>query len=415
MKLLVPFQLCFYCLGLFNLRGSDIPFNPVFFAYAFVSLNKAILFTDQPERIKEKSDMFDVVPYSHVFEHAASCGKHYCGKPLWVGTNCNLALVDAAGGCDAVLAKTSPIQLEKAIKNETELAGFRKCHIRDAAAVCKYFAWLEDELLKKGNKVTECQGADRLEAFRREDPECVGLSFDTISGSGPNGAIIHYKPEPNFCAQINSNELYLCDSGGQYYDGTTDITRTLHFGRPSEEEKRFFTLVLKGVISLASCTFPRGTKGIQLDVLARQFLWRHGLDYRHGTGHGVGHFLNVHEGPHYISFRSGGPDDADLRPGMTVTDEPGYYEDGKFGIRIENCLIVVERETEFKFVKCLGFETITMVPIQRKMIDMSLLEREEVEWLNKYHQECRAKVSPLLSNHPEALDWLIKETEPFSK
>lgn len=396
---------------LLNLRGSDIPFNPVFFAFALVTDTGCKLYIDSPDRIKTgDKGLFECAPYDAVY---SDLRLNTDGSVL-VSLNCNWALVEAAGGPSKVVCKSSPIVLEKAIKNAVELEGFRKCHVRDAVALCRYFSWLEQELMA-GREPDEVDGADKLEELRREDPSCRGLSFDTISGSGPNGAVIHYKPEKGSAAKITARDMYLCDSGGQYPDGTTDVTRTLHFGAPSDYERECFTRVLKGVITLASTVFPRGTRGIQLDALARHALWQAGLDYRHGTGHGVGHCLNVHEGPHSISFRSGS-EDADLKPGMTVTDEPGYYEDGKFGIRIENVLVVVERETSHGFggrEQWLGFETVTLVPIDQKLIDVKLLSAEEVGWLNKYHEECREKVLPLLNNDKAALSWLDRATQPL--
>ena len=220
----------------------------------------------------------------------------------------------------------SPIEGAKAIKNEVEISGFRQCHIRDGAAVCRYFAWLERRLKENESKggsesgdIDEVDGADRLEEFRSQGDHFRGLSFDTISGSGPNGAIIHYKPEKPTAALIKTDQLYLCDSGAQYLDGTTDITRTVHFGTPSAYEKECFTRVLKGNLALERAVFPAGTSGLQLDALARLPLWQSGLDFRHGTGHGVGHFLNVHEGPQSISFRPSS-NDAKFVPGMTITN-----------------------------------------------------------------------------------------------
>ncbi len=258
----------------------------------------------------------------------------------------------------------------------------------------------------------EVDGADKLEEFRRAQKDCMGLSFDTISGSGPNGAIIHYKPEKPSAAKITLDQLYLCDSGGQYLDGTTDITRTVHFGAPSTEEIDRFTRVLKGNIALNRAVFPTGTTGLMLDAFARMPLWRAGLDYRHGTGHGVGHYLNVHEGPQTISFRPSSNETA-LVPGMTITDEPGFYEDGKFGIRIENVLVVKEAKTKHNFgnVGFLTFENITMAPIQTKLIDRSMLDEDEITWLNEYHSEVWNKVSPFLDDFTK--QWLGRETAPI--
>jgi len=251
-----------------------------------------------------------------------------------------------------------------------------------------------------------------LESFRSEQPEFVGLSFETISSSGSNAAIIHYKPSPHDCAIIEKSSIYLCDSGGQYRNGTTDVTRTLCFGTPTDYQRKCYTFVLKGVISLDSAIFPKGTTGKELDVLARLPLWSLGKDYRHGTGHGVGAFLNVHEGPQYISFRQSSIQ-TPLAPGMTVTDEPGYYEDGKFGIRIENVEIVVRAKTEDNFggTEYYGFEPITLVPLQAKMIDVSFLSPTEIKWINNYHQKCWDALNLLLTG--ESLEWLKRETQPL--
>ncbi|KAF9552243.1 hypothetical protein BGW38_009494, partial [Lunasporangiospora selenospora] len=239
-----------------------------------------------------------------------------------------------------------------------------------------------------------------LDSGPSEQKGYVGSSFDTISSTGPNGAIIHYKPTRPTAANIHPDQLYLCDSGGQYLDGTTDITRTLHFRTPTEHERRCFTRVLQGHIALDSVVFPKGTTGFQLDLLARRPLWSEGLDYRHGTGHGVGAFLNVHEGPHGCGTRPSFHEVA-LSPGMTLTNEPGYYEDGQFGIRIENVLVVREVKTRHEFGghPYYGFERLTWVPIQTKMVDRGLLSEQEKVWINEYHSECREKVLPLLEKN----------------
>jgi len=289
----------------------------------------------------------------------------------------------------------------------------RLCHLRDAAALSNYFAWLEEQL-NAGVVLNEVDGANRLEEFRREQEDIVGLSFDTISSSGPNGAIIHYIPQPETCSIIDPKLLYLCDSGGQYKNGTTDVTRTIHFGNPTEQEKRAFTRVLQGHIAVDQVIFPKGTTGYLLDVLARTSLWKDGLDYRHGTGHGVGCYLNVHEGPHGIGTRIVF-NDTPLQSGMTVTDEPGYYEDGKFGIRIENVLLVRQVKTPNNFGDrdYLGFEHITLVPIQTKLIDTTLLSPSEYEWINAYHSECLEKVKPFLKPDSPGLKWLERECAPI--
>jgi len=242
----------------------------------------------------------------------------------------------------------------------------------------------------------------------------MGLSFPTISSSGPNAAVIHYMPEKGLCSVIDPEAIYLCDSGAQYLDGTTDTTRTLHFGTPSVMEKKAFTLVLKGAIALNTVVFPKGTTGFALDTLARQFLWREGLNYLHSTGHGVGSFLNVHEGPIGVGARSQFSEVA-LAPGNVISDEPGYYEDGKFGIRIENIIMVREVQTLHKFgdKPWLGFEYVTMTPLGRNLIEPSLLTSAEIQWVNKYHAEVWEKTHGFFENDELTLSWLRKETQPL--
>ncbi|KAG5458769.1 MAG: peptidase M24, structural domain-containing protein [Olpidium bornovanus] len=321
--------------------------------------------------------------------------------------------------------------MAKAIKNETELEGIRRAHLRDAAALVSYFAWLEDELLQKGNtSISEADGADKLEEFRAQQHDFVGLSFDTISSTGPNGAIIHYKPERGQCDIIRPGFLLrrapiaVPESARltgavlvSRSDGTTDVTRTLHFGRPTDFERQAFTRVLQGHIALDSCVFPRGTTGYNLDPVARIALWKAGLDYRHGTGHGVGAFLNVHEGPHGIGTRIAF-NDIQLQEGMTVTNEPGYYDDGNFGVRLENIMLVVETQTPNNFGGrgYLRFEHVTHVPIaQRKMLDTSILSAEEIQWIDNYHRECLEKVGPLLKDGSPAKKWLERECLPVAQ
>lgn len=349
------------------------------------------------------------------------------GEPLLISSgSCNAALVNSVGA-GLTVAKSSPVEAEKAVKNSTELEGLRSCHLRDAVALVRYFAWLEDQL-KAGKVIDEVDGSDRLLEFRQEEEHFKGMSFETISGAGPNGAIIHYKPAKPSAANITMDQLYLCDSGGQYLDGTTDVTRTLHFGEPTAQEKDSFTRVLLGNIALERAVFPVGTTGFMLDCLARLPLWQIGLDYRHGTGHGVGHFLNVHEGPQSISFHVRS-NDTPLKAGMTITNgkdtvhlrpssaEPGFYLDGQFGIRIENVLVVGEAGTPNNFggARFLKFENITMAPIQTKLIEMSLMTQKDVDWINQYHLIVWQKLSPLLAKDPLALDWLRRETQPIAK
>ena len=406
----------FNCLGLFNLRGSDIPFNPVFFSWALVTKADGVtLYVYEPEKLN-KEHLPSNVKVKTYKEFVPELGN--IKKRTLVAPSCNWAIVEAIGVEHVKVSPTpSPIDSAKAVKNEVEVRGFRQCHIRDAAALCNFFAWLEDELVnKKSTSITECQAADKLYAFRAEQADFMDLSFDTISSAGPNAAIIHYKPEPETCARITTNQIFLLDSGGQYKDGTTDVTRTVHFGQPTEREQEAFTRVLLGNLNLQRAVFPTGTTGYQLDPIARLPLWQVGLDYGHGTGHGVGHFLNVHEGPHGISF-SPRSNETPLRPFMTVTDEPGYYEDGSFGIRIENVLVVkpLTLPNNYREVNFLGFENITMVPIQTSLIKKELLEQVHIEMINEYHQKCREQVSPLLAPGSLGHSWLQRNTQSIHK
>jgi Xaa-Pro aminopeptidase len=287
---------------LFNLRGNDIPYNPVFFSYAIVTPTETTLYIDSAKVSTEvKSHLGESVkirPYEAVFEDSAVLAKISTesssspGKKVKysVSNGSSWALVKALGGEDNVEKIRSPIADAKSVKNDIELEGVKACHVRDGAALIKFFAWLENSL-KKGESIDEVAAADKLETFRSTGDHFVGLSFDTISSTGPNAAVIHYKPEKGSCSIIDPKAIYLCDSGAQYFDGTTDTTRTLHFGEPTDLERKAFTLVLKGNIALEQIVFPRGTSGYAIDVMARQFLWKEGLDYRHGTGHGVGHYL----------------------------------------------------------------------------------------------------------------------------
>lgn len=296
-----------------------------------------------PENAKSHLSDVTIRPYEAIFsdiETLAASGSSSTGPssttPKYlISSKASWALSQALGGPDKVDEIRSPVGDAKAIKNEAELTGMRACHVRDGAALSEFFAWLEDELINKSAKIDEVEAAEKLEAIRSKHQHFVGLSFDTISSTGPNAAVIHYKPEKGACSVIDPKAIYLCDSGAQYLDGTTDTTRTLHFGEPSDMERKAYTLVLKGHIALDNVRFPKGTTGFALDTMARQFLWQEGLDYRHGTGHGVGSFLNVHEGPIGIGTRVQ-YSEVPLSVGNVISNEPGYYEDGKFGIRIES-------------------------------------------------------------------------------
>uniref|UniRef100_A0A0W0EZT0 Creatinase aminopeptidase n=1 Tax=Moniliophthora roreri TaxID=221103 RepID=A0A0W0EZT0_MONRR len=419
---------------LFNLRGSDITYNPVFFSYAVVYLDgtkpRAVLFL-QKEGVESMSGLGDILgqeveikAYDEIWSYLKTLGEklrkevdgqsNESKKVVLVSDKASLAVVETLGE-DIVINAPSPVAALKAIKNSTELEGFRQSHIRDGVALAKYFAWLEESVA--GDKPpTEWEGAEKLEKFRSELDLFKGLSFDTISSTGPNGAIIHYSPNPKDCPVIEQDQIYLCDSGAQFWDGTTDVTRTWHFGNPTDEEKRAATRVLQGHIAIDTAVFPNGTTGFAIDSWARRALWKDGLDYRHGTGHGVGHFLNVHEGPHGIGVRIV-YNSTPLKAGMTVTNEPGYYADGKFGVRIENVMLVQETKTPNNFGDkgYLALERVTMCPIQTKLVDTQLLNEEEIQWLNDYHKEVWTKVSPFLKNDEQAFEWLERECRPISK
>ncbi|KAI1760148.1 aminopeptidase-like protein [Hypoxylon sp. FL1150] len=413
---------------LFNLRGNDIPYNPVFLSYAIVTADEATLYINSSKLDSRcQSYLADngvaIKPYEDIFGDAKALSQSATVKKaedtsdnrkFLISNRASWALKRALGGEDMVEEIRSPIGDAKAVKNETELEGMRACHIRDGAALIEYFAWLEDQLTAKKATIDEVEAADKLEALRAKQKDFVGLSFSTISSTGPNAAVIHYKPEPGSCATIDPNAVYLCDSGAQYLDGTTDTTRTLHFGEPTEAEIEAYTLVLKGNIALDRAVFPKGTTGFALDGLARQFLWQQGLDYRHGTGHGVGSYLNVHEGPIGIGTRIQFTEVA-LSPGNVISDEPGYYEDGSFGIRIENIIMVKEVQTKHKFgdKPYLGFEHVTMVPYCRKLIDSSLLTDVEKAWLNDYSADIWNKTKGYFENDELTTAWLKRETQPF--
>ncbi|KAK7531406.1 putative Xaa-Pro aminopeptidase P [Phyllosticta citribraziliensis] len=411
---------------LYNLRGNDIPYNPVFFSYAVVTPDTATLYINDdkltPEVKSHLGNDVTIRPYGAIFgdvealskETLQAEGSETPAKKFLVSTRVSWALVQSLGGDKNVEEVRSPIADAKAVKNEVELGGMRACHVRDGAALIEYFAWLEDQLINKSATLDEVQAADKLEAIRSKHDRFVGLSFDTISSTGPNAAVIHYKPEPGNCSIIDPKAVYLCDSGAQYLDGTTDTTRTLHFGNPTAMEKKAYTLVLKGNMALERAVFPKGTSGFALDTLARQFLWSEGLDYRHGTGHGVGSFLNVHEGPIGIGTRVQ-YSEVSLAVGNVISDEPGYYEDGNFGIRIENVVVVREAQTPHRFgdKPYLGFEHVTLVPMCRSLVDVDLLTTDEREFLNSYHKEVREKTQGFFKNDPVTLKWLERETEPY--
>jgi Xaa-Pro aminopeptidase len=396
---------------LLNIRGLDVSRLPVVLAHAIVHANSDVeLFVDQSRLPAEfpahvGSGVTVYAPSQLSARLAALSGQNVlldqAGSSAWFSSQLN----DNAA---TIIDATDPCVLLKAQKNPTELSGMQASHRRDGAAMARFLCWLDKEVAS-GKLHDEGQLSDQLERFRRQDPTLVDLSFDTISAASTNAAMCHYnhlnQDQP---AKLSSNSMYLVDSGGQYPDGTTDITRTVAIGIPTDEMKQQFTLVLKGHIALASARFPAGTTGHQLDVLARQFLWASGYDYDHGTGHGVGHFLNVHEGPQRVAKVANG---VALLPGMVLSNEPGYYREQQFGIRIENLEQVVEHKTAGDF-SVLGFESLTRCPIDLRCIESDLLSESEKSWLNNYHQKVWHDVSPLVDG--EVLEWLKQATKPLS-
>ncbi len=398
----------------FNVRGQDVTHTPVALAYAVVNADgTADLFVAGEKvgpdvrqhlgngvRLHERRD----------FENAlAELG----GKTVVVDPERAVAAIfDALEKAEAkVLALRDPTVLPKALKNPVEIAGQRAAQARDGAVIARFLRWIDEEA--PTGEIDELVASDKLEALRRENPELRDLSFDSISGAGPNGAIVHYRSSEKTNRKLEQGTLYLIDSGGQYVDGTTDITRTVPIGEPTDEMRDRFTRVLKGHIAVATAAFPKGTRGTQLDSFARRPLWDAGLDYAHGTGHGVGSFLAVHEGPQRIapvsSSQSGG--DEPLQAGMIISNEPGYYKTGEYGIRIENLVLVVEKAIEGAEKEMLGFETLTFAPIDRRLIVREMLSPDEIAWLNNYHRQVVEKIGPTLSNADR--EWLEQACAPI--
>lgn len=393
---------------LLNIRGHDIPCTPVVLSYAVLHSNgKVDLFMDQAKLNDElKNHLGEGVrlhPYDGFDQYASSL------KGMGVLYDPKTGPIQIRQALDEVGAKVirgdDVCLWPKACKNEVELNGMREAHKRDGAALVEFLTWLYDRV--RNHKISELEASQQLREFRSQKENFRGVSFETISGAGPNGAIVHYRVTPESDRGIDPHEVYLLDSGGQYLDGTTDVTRTMVFNPASAEQKDRFTRVLKGHIALAMAKFPKGTTGAALDVLARKSLWDIGLDYQHGTGHGVGCFLNVHEGPQRIAKAMAM--DVPLRPGMVISNEPGYYKEGEYGIRIESLVVVKEEKDNF-----LSFETITCAPICRDLIDVKLLTEDERKWLDDYHQwvykTLPAYIQPELKD--QVMPWLEEQTKP---
>ncbi|KAM3612458.1 uncharacterized protein V6R79_008533 [Siganus canaliculatus] len=403
---------------LFNLRGNDIPYNPFFYSYTLLTMDEIWLFVHM-ERLTEDLKVYlnasclgslcvQLKSYDTVLDELRT----YVAQPdikVWIGTEyTNYALYEIIPMEKLMTSSYSPVLTTKAVKDETEQQILRDAHVRDAVAVIQLLMWLEKAVPQ--GKETELTAANYVNECRQKQADSRGPSFETISASGPNAALAHYSPTTETSRPLTVDEMYLVDSGGQYLDGTTDITRTVHWGNPTAMQKEAFTRVLMGNIELSRTIFPSGTKGSNMEMLARRALWEVGLNYGHGTGHGVGNYFAVHEWP--VGFQS---NNVAFKAGMFTSIEPGYYKDNDFGIRIEDIVVTVPAHTKYGN-NYLTFDTVSLVPYDRKLIDTSLLSSVQLQWLNKYYETIRTLMGPELDKQglKEEKEWMLKHTEPFS-
>ena len=392
---------------LLNLRGSDVTYNPVFIAYVLIEKDKVKVFTSPDKFTSElnitlASENIDVVPYSTINEYLSNIAED--AVLLMDKSTCNCVLFKALK-C-SIVDSAMPSRRLKALKNEVEIEHTRQAMVQDGIALAKSFYWLEHTLEER--TVSEVEFAGKLAEMRSQQDNYVGESFGAIVGYKSNGAIMHYRPEAGKCADIKMEGMLLVDSGGQYLNGTTDITRTFHLSEPTDEQIRHNTLVLKGMIELTKAKFPVGTSGRQLDTLARMHLWRHGLDFGHGTGHGVGFFMNVHEPPQGFSPTASLRGNTIHEPGMITSNEPGYYLEGAYGIRIENLVLTVEADEE----GFLEHETLTLYPFEQNLIDETIMTSREKAWFNRYHHKCYEKIAPALTK--EEQEWFKQKCKPLN-
>jgi Xaa-Pro aminopeptidase len=404
---------------LLNLRGADVEYNPVFLAHLLLDAEQATLFVGAgkvPAALQARlaADGVQLADYAQAPQALLAMPAN--ASLLLDPKRVTLGLREAVAAGVRVIEAINPSTLAKSRKTAAEAAFVREVMAQDGAAMCEFYAWFE-AAQARGERLTELSVDEQLSAARAKRPGFVGLSFPTIAGFNANGAMPHYRATAESHAEISGNGLLLIDSGGQYLGGTTDITRVWPIGQVSAAQKRDYTLVLKGTLALSNACFPRGTLSPMLDALARAPLWAHGIDYGHGTGHGVGYFMNVHEGPQSISKTI--PDaNMAMEPGMITSVEPGLYRPGQWGVRIENLVLNVAMTTpeaiaeQGQFGEMLAFETLTLCPIDTRCIDASLLRSDEMAWLNRYHQEVRSRLSPLVSG--AALDWLMLRTEALA-
>ena len=391
----------------FNIRGADVAHTPLPLSYALVPKDgRPTIFIDHRKLSNLSRDHLeqsaDVREPDAMVPTLMALAKSGAAIALDNATAADALSRLIAGAGGKPVRGSDPIALLKAVKNATEIKGTKTAHVRDAVALARFLAWIDREAAS--GKLTEIDAVEALETFRRDTGALKDVSFPTISGTGPNGAIVHYRVTRKSNRRIAPGDLLLIDSGAQYEDGTTDVTRTMAVGEPTEEMRDRFTRVLRGHIAIARAVFPDGTTGAQLDTLARQYLWAAGVDFEHGTGHGVGSYLSVHEGPARISKLGTTP----LKRGMILSNEPGYYKTDGFGIRIENLELVVEASIQGAEKPMNAFETLTLAPIDRRLIDVAMLSKDELDWLNAYHARVRAEVRPSLDEATRA--WLDQAT-----
>lgn len=406
---------------LFNMRGTDLPNNPMFYGYAIINKSgKNHKFYLDQSRLTEAirshlgSDI-ETQDYDQVFVDLDRFSRE--GMKIWVSPMSSYAIYNAVTIKDNLISsRASPVRSLKAVKDKVEIENTRRCQIRDSAARVRHMHWLEMEM-KKGTLITEMTSANKLIEFQAQDAEKLfrGVSFGSISAVGKNAAIVHYSTADGENATLTKDKIYLLDAGGQYEDCSTDITRTHHYGTPTKEEIYAYTRVLQGSIELANIVFPHGVYGSTIDVVARSPLWSVGLDYGHGTGHGIGYYLSIHEAPPSTSYNSGRTYDETFVVGMIQSDEPGYYETGKFGIRLETDIEVVAADTPYHYLNrtYLTFAALTWVPFETNLIDPCILTNAQVDWLNKYNKMTREKVGPLLQKDKDVYEYFLAKTAPF--
>lgn len=390
----------------FNIRGTDVTYNPVVISYAFVSENESVLFIDPKKLTADVADHLKkegviLADYTMIQTYLSHLPKN--SRVFLDPSKTNISLYNALPPSCTIIEGITPANHLKSIKNETEIKGFRNAVVKDGIALTRFYIWLEKQL-SVGERVTEMDASVKLTALRAEQPLYIMDSFETISGYAEHGAIVHYAPSQETDAVLKPESLLLMDSGAQYLDGTTDITRTIALGKPTEQMKKDFTRTLKGMIGIAKSKFPAGIRGCLLDILARKALWDAGINYLHGTCHGIGHCLNVHEGPQSIRMEE---NPVPLRPGMVMSDEPAMYRIGEYGIRTEN-MILVREDSETEYGKFYGFDTLTLCYIDTSLIMVSMLSARERAWINKYHQMVYDLLSPHLNEEEKV--WLKEKT-----